>query len=622
LTRAVHFAILLASAGLALWAIGAAGAPAFSLVPHVAPDALRLDFAVTQTALPFLALVALVVPGVALWGVSRGAAADGAKLALFVVTMIGVFLAQSVAAFFVCWEAMALVSALLIAAHHGLRDVRRALLSYLIVSQTGAFCILAALALLAAHAGSTQFAAIAQASGGLAPATRTAATAFALVGFGSKAGLVPLHFWLPRAHPVAPANASALLSGVMLNVAVYGLLVFAFALAAPLPLAWGFVIIGVGLVSALTGALFAAVDTDLKKLLAFSSIEHLGIVVATLGLAIAANAAGLAFVTFFALVALLLHALSHGVFKALLFLGAGTVAEAARTTSLEHLGGLGRALPFTTPLVFIGCLAAAALPPTGGFASEWLVFRSFIAAPAATPFALHGAMIAAVAALALTGGFGALAFAKLFGTAFLGASRTRHPVAPERRDAAVAGIGWLAVALLAIGCVPQTATAPLQNVALSLVRAVAPAGFPGPLPGTFAVPGLALVLLPFAGAIGALLLARSTGVRAVPVWTCGSPVTPRAQYTATAFSKPLRRIFGFVLLPDRQRLTDTGPSPWFPVRIRYAVKTRDVVDEIARRFAAYVQRFARRARIVQAGRLRVYIVYAVVAVLALLVAAR
>ncbi len=315
MTRFVHFAILLASATLAMWAISALGTPPLSVIPGFAPAELRLDFAVTTPALPFLALIVLVVPGVAMWGLSWGAAGDGAKLAAFVVTMIGIFLAQSVAAFFVCWEAMALVSALLIAAHHERRDVRRALLSYLIVSQTGAFCILAALALLAAHAGSTQFGALAQSAPDLAPGTRTAAIAFALVGFGSKAGLVPLHFWLPRAHPVAPANASALLSGVMLNVAVYGLLVFAFVLARPLPLAWGFAIIGVGLLSALTGALFAAVDTDFKRLLAFSSIEHIGIIVATLGLAVAGNAAGLPSLTAFAIVALLLHAISHGALR-------------------------------------------------------------------------------------------------------------------------------------------------------------------------------------------------------------------------------------------------------------------------------------------------------------------
>jgi formate hydrogenlyase subunit 3/multisubunit Na+/H+ antiporter MnhD subunit len=622
--RVVHGTMLTAAAALAAVAIAVVGRMPLTLVPEWAPDVLRLDFATTLPALPFLALIVLVVPAVALWGLSRGGTHDGTRLAAFVVAMTAVFLAQSVAAFFLAWEAMALISAVLIAAHHERRAVRRALLSYLIVSQAGAFCILAALSLLAAHAGSARFADIAQAAASLAPGERSAAFALALIGFGSKAGLVPLHFWLPRAHPVAPANASALLSGVMLNVAVYGLLLAAFVLAAPLPAAWGFAVLALGLVSAVTGALFAAVESDLKRLLAYSSIENMGIIVATLGLAVAGAASRLWLVTDGALIALLLHVVSHGVFKSLLFLGAGTVAEAARTTNLEHLGGLRTALPFTAPFVLAGCLAAAALPPTGGFVAEWLVLQSFIRAPAATPAMLHGAMIVAVALLALAGGLAALAFAKLFGIAFLGASRTTHPVVAERIDASVAGLGWLALAVLGIGCVPGLVVRPLAWIAGALTGgAHVPAGT---FPAYVAVPNAgwlgAYVALPILCGAGALVLARLRGVRRVPTWTCGSPVTVRSQYTATAFSKPVRRIFGFVLLPDRQRIADFGPSRWFPVRIRYTVTTRDVIDESARRAAAFGQRFARRARIVQAGRLRVYIAYAVAAVLVLLVAAR
>jgi hydrogenase-4 component B len=623
--RVVHGTMMTVAAAFAAVAIAVVGRTPLTLVPEWAPDVLRLEFATTLPALPFLALIVLVVPAVALWGLSRGATHDGSRLAAFVVAMTAVFLAQSVAAFFLAWEAMALVSAVLIAAHHERRAVRRALLSYLIVSQAGAFCILAALSLLAAHAGSARFAEIAHAAASLSPGERSAAFALALIGFGSKAGLVPLHFWLPRAHPVAPANASALLSGVMLNVAVYGLLLTAFVLAAPLPAAWGFVVMALGLVSAVTGALFAAVESDIKRLLAYSSIENVGIIVATLGLALAGAASRLWVVTDGALIAMLLHVVSHGVFKSLLFLGAGTVAEAAHTTNLEHLGGLRSALPFTAPFVLAGCLAAAALPPTGGFIAEWFVLQSFIRAPAATPAIVHGAMIVAVALLAVAGGLAALAFAKLFGIAFLGAPRTTHPVVAERIDASVLGLGWLALAVLAIGCVPGLVVRPLAWIAGALTGGAVhvPAGT---FPAYVAVPNAgwlgSYVALPILCGAGALVLARVRGVRRVPTWTCGSPVTVRSQYTATAFSKPLRRIFGFVLLPDRQRIADFGPSRWFPVRIRYTVTTRDVIDESARRVAAFGQRFARRARIVQAGRLRVYIAYAVAAVLVLLVAAR
>jgi hydrogenase-4 component B len=608
-------AALLATALLALGAMRFTGYPGTSVIPLVAP-ALRLDFATTLPALPFLALIALVVPAVALWGLRRGAKADGPRLALFVVTMIGVFLAQSVAAFFLAWEAMAVVSAFLIAAHHEQRAVRRALLSYLIVSQLGAFCILTALAILGAHAGSAQFSAIAHAAGTLPAGLRSAIIVLALIGFGSKAGLVPLHFWLPRAHPVAPANASALLSGVMLNVAVYGLLITGFVLAAPVPEAWALVVLAVGLVTAVTGALYAAVDTDIKRLLAYSSIENLGIIVSTLGLALAAAALGLLPLAELAVVALLLHALSHGVFKALLFLGAGTVLEAAHTTDLDHLGGLGRALPFTTPLVLAGCLAAAALPPLSGFASEWLVFQSFLRGLGTAPPVLQAAIAVAIAMLALTSGLAALAFAKLFGIAFLGAPRATHPVEPETLDASIAGLGWLAAVATVLGLAPALAVGPLIGIARGLSGNVAVDT------GALAVLPSALIALPLLGAVAAVLLARARGVRAVPTWTCGSPPVARGQYTATAFSKPLRRIFGFVLFPERQRIVDIGVSRWFPLRIRYAVTTRDALDDLARNVAALVQRLARRTRIVQAGRLRIYVAYAVVAMLVLLVVAR
>jgi hydrogenase-4 component B len=614
--RILGCAALLATAGLAVAALALHGVPGVAIVPFIAPLELRLEFASTTLAMPFLAVIALVLPAVAAWGLRRGAPGDGFRLALFAVAMIGVFLAQSVAAFFFAWEAMSLVSAFLVGAHHERRNVRRALFSYIIVSQLGALCIVVALAVLGAHAGSFRFADIARSAAGLPIGLRSAAIALALVGFGSKAGLIPLHFWLPRAHPVAPANASALLSGVMLKVAVYGLLVVGFVLAAPMPLAWGVAILAIGLLTALTGALYAAVDSDFKRLLAYSSIENLGIIIGTLGLASVAAALGAAALSTLALVALLFHVVSHAAFKSLLFLAAGTVAEAAQTTDLEHLGGLARILPFSAPLVLVGCCAAAALPPLTGFASEWLVFQSFIGVLAiATPL-LQAVVAVAIGVLAAASGLAALAFAKLFGIAFLGEPRTTHPAARESPDASVVALAWLALACIAFGLAPAFVFGPLRSVASSLTgdTTLTVAALPM-LPVTLAA-------LPFLGAVVALFLGRRRGIRFAPTWTCGSTVTTRSQYTATAFSKPIRRIFGFVLFPERQKTSDLGASHWFPTRIRYEVTTHDVIDEGARNVAAFVQRLARRARILQAGLLRIYLVYAVVAVLIVLVVSR
>lgn len=614
--RALGFAALLSTAFVALLAIMLHGTPGLVLTPPIEPNVLRLDFGSTTLALPFFALIVLVVPAVAGWGLTRGTATDGFQLALFVLAMLGVLLAQSVAAFFFAWEMMSLVSAFLVGTHHERRDVRRALLSFVLISQLGALCILAALALLGAHAQSFRFVDIARLAPILPAGMRSAIIALALIGFGSKAGLVPLHFWLPRAHPVAPANASALLSGVMLNVALYGLVVTCFTLAGPVPLVWGVVILLVGLLTAITGALYAAVDSDFKRLLAYSSIENLGIIASVAGLAIVAIGLHEPALAELAFVALLLHAVSHGVFKSLLFLGAGNVAEAAHTTDLEHLGGLRRTLPLTAPLVLIGCAAAAALPPLTGFASEWLVFTSFVRLLPAVPSGLAALIAIAIGILAATSGLAALAFVKLFGVAFLGEPRTIHKVAEERVDPSFIGLGWLAFLCIAFGLAPSVPVTLLIGVASTLSGS---AIFdPGPLP---TLPVL-LGALPFLGAIVALAVARARGVRLVPTWTCGSPVTSRSQYTATAFSKPVRRIFGFVLFPDHVEVRDIGASRWFPIRIRYTFTTRYIVDDVARNVAAAAQRFARRTRIVQAGLLRVYLAYAVAAVLILLVIAR
>lgn len=614
--RILAFAALVAAAALAVVAAANPVAPGIRLVSSIAPAALTLEFKPSMLATPFLALLALVVPAVALWGLRRGAPADGFRITLFVLAMIAVVLAQTVAAFFLAWETMSLVSAFLVGVHHERRDVRRALFSYIVVSQLGALCILAALAVLGMHAASFRFTDIAHAAPNLSLALRSSVLALALVGFGSKAGLVPLHFWLPRAHPVAPANASALLSGIMLKVAVYGLLLVCFELAAPTPIVWGAAITIAGLLAAFAGALYAAVDADFKRLLAYSSIENIGIIVATLGLATVAATLKAAPLEAIALSALLYHTVSHGTFKSLLFLSAGNVAGAAHTTDLDHLGGLYRTLPFTSPAVFVGCIAASALPPLTGFASEWLVFASFIAALATGIPWVQLLAAAAIVVLACASGLAGLAFAKLFGIAFLGRSRTTHEVQRERPDESVLGLGWLALACVAFGVAPAFVLEPLRAIAATLISE--PALAVTILP----VPPVAIAAWPVLAVVAAYVLTRWRGVHYAPTWTCGSLVTPRSQYTATTFSKPIRRIFGFVLFPDRQKTSDLGTSRWFPTRIRYEMSTRDLVDEVMRNIAAFVQRFARRARIVQAGLLRIYLVYAVVAVLVIIVLAR
>lgn len=574
--------------------------------------------AVTPLASPFLVLIAIVLVSVLIWSFRNGSWREAALLALFASSLALVVVAQSVLAFVFAWETMALISAFLVASHHNQRLVRRAALSYVIMSQVATACIIASLAILAAHAQSDSFAEMGRSASSLPSDLRMWVLCLALVGFGSKAGLVPLHFWLPSAHPAAPSNASAMLSGVMLAVAIYGLALFGLSLAAPFPWLLALIVIAIGAGTAFFGALYAAVVTDMKRLLAYSSIENTGITVAVLGLSFAAIALGAPTLAGLAVIATLLHILSHGVFKSLLFLGAGSVLRTTGTTDLEHLGGVFRTLRFSTPLILIGSMSAAALPPTSGFASEWLVFRAFVAATADGPIVLRIAAAIVIVALATAGGLAALAFAKFFGIGFLGVSRSSNEAnePQERMDASVTGLALLAMMSLAIGLAPIVALTPLSEVARIVTGAqVIDVGALPILPAT-------IVLLPLVGAVATVLYSRMRGVREVPTWTCGSPVTSRSQYTAITFSKAISLIYGFLLRPARERITESGVSPLLPRAIRYVTSLRYPFDEAVRTTAAFVQRFARRTRIIQGGMLRVYLAYAVVAVITALVLAR
>jgi hydrogenase-4 component B len=579
-----------------------------SLGSILAPiGALRLDFGLTPLDVPFLALLAMVSLAVGTWSIQRARPADIVLIGFFALAMFGVFIAQSVAAFALSWEAMSLISAFLVAARHERRSVRRATLTYLIFAQAGALCIMAALFVLASATESISFPAIAAHAGMLTAPVRGVAFTLALLGFGSKAGLVPLHVWLPRAHPVAPANASAMLSGVMLSVAIYGLCVIVLQLAAPAPLAWGLVLLVIGTLTAVIGVLYAVVEHDIKRLLAYSSVENVGIVTMGLGVFVVALAAGDPAVAGLALVAALFQTVNHGLFKALLFLGAGIVADTEGTVDLERLGGLWHRLVWTAPLFLIGCLAIAGMPPFNGFASEWMTFQSLLSALTGTAPVVKGVLLAAVAGLALTGGLAAATFVKICGVGFLGCPRRTAllPVERERFDASNAAMLMLAVLCVTFGVLPILALSPLAHVAAAIVG-VAPLGLPAlpVLPVTAAA-------LPFAGAILCVVLAAMRGVRRVPTWTCGSPVTAAAQYTATAFAKPMRTIFAFLLLPERRRVMEYGLSRWFPSRIRYRTESRYVVDEATRRFVAIVLRSTRFARRLQSGSLRLYLTYAI-----------
>ncbi len=602
---AASFAIAALAAYLAYhtFAFGAVG---LAIVQAPVP-ALALAFGTQAIAAPFFAVLAALLPAVAVWGLKGARPVDSVLVAAFAATMLLVLLSQSVASFVASWELMSFASVPLIMAHHERRDVRRAAFTYFIIAQGSALCIIVAFALLATYAGSTSFDRLAAAAHSLPDPIRNAVFLLALAGFGSKAGLVPLHFWLPRAHPVAPANGSAMLSGAMLKVAIYGLVLVTFGLDAPPSDWWGIALLCAGAVSCVVGVLYAIVDHDLKRVLAYHSIENIGIIVLALGVAVIAQAHANPVIAAIALTAALFHSVNHALFKGLLFLGAGTVAEDSGTADLEKLGGLSHRLTWTSPFFLAGCLAISGLPPFNGFASEWTAFRGLIGALSIGSTVDRLVVLGATAALALTSGLAAACFVKVYGVAFLGAPRRVRALAPQaqRFDARAAGEGMLAVSCLVLGVFAVVALRPLQQLVFAPAEAVT-MSLPPLLPSL-------LVVAPLLGGLAALAVARARGVRRAPTWTCGSLVTAASQYTATAFSKPIRVIFEFLFVTERQRVAESGRSHWFPVRITYQTRPSYVVDEAARDIAAWVLKASRQMRLLQGGRLRYYVLYAIVA---------
>ncbi len=613
--------LLLGAVGAAAVALAVSPPAPLAIASSVFARYLSLNFVATPLARPFLCFLAIGVIAVAIWNLKRGRAGSGIALAFFSATMVGVLLAHSVFAFLLSWESMSLISILIVATDRERKDVRRAAFAYALIGQLGALSITIGFAILAVHAGSGNFSAIAAAAASLSPAMRASAIVAIAIGFGSKAGLVPLQFWLPRAHPAAPANASALLSGVMLEIALYALALCCFLLVAPVGSFVGVLLLLSGLAGAIVGGLAAAAESELKRLLAYSSIEHVGVMLSALGLAICASALGFPALATLAFLAMLFHALNHTALKTLLFLASGTIVERMHhVTDLDRLRGLGsEALKRSAPWILVGCLAAAALPPSNAFVSEWLVLHGFIGATFSGNPELAVIGVFGLLALLLGGGLAAAAFLKLFGLAFAGAPSSRERENPERFDAGVLSLALLAALVLALGIFPL----PVLN-ALLVIAAETLGTSLTTLPGTFTgVAHLAtFAALPAVGAIIFSWYGVRTAKKTDAVWACGSELPARAAYSATALTKPLRRIFAFALFPERRRSFFPEATSDFPTHVRYAVSTRDLTNEAARSIAAFAQRQARRLRIVQSGRMRAYIAYAAAAIVLVLVLGR
>ena len=573
----------LGGAGLALAGQEAAWTGGWSA--PLASLSLRLDPLSALFLVPILALPALAsVYGLGYWPqAERGAQAIRLQLCLGLVTgaMALVCVAANALLFLAAWEVMALAGFLLVFTEHEKPEVQRAAFVYLAAAHAGNLALFALFALLGRLAGSYEFAAMAGLDGG----GPLAGWAFglALLGFGMKAGLVPLHFWLPGAHAAAPSHVSAIMSGVLLKTGLYGILRVT-GLFQAIPPAWGGVLLAAGAASAILGVAFALAQHDLKRLLAYHSVENVGIIAMGAGLALLGRATGHPALVALGFAGAVLHVINHATFKALLFLGAGAVHHATGTRELDQLGGLSRAMPITAALFLVGAAAISGLPPLNGFASEWLVFlASFGAVTGRGPSALPLAGLAAPA-LALVGGLAAACFAKVVGVAFLGQPRSpRAALGHEPPRTMLAPMALLAAACAVIGLLPGAWLPGLVRAAAAWASLPAEALI-GPAAeaaqGAWRVSLVALALLAAAGLLAWWRRRRLGAAQpAAPTWGCGyARPTPRMQYTGSSFAAMLVLRFGWVFFP---RIRVEPPTGLFPRRAAFDSHVPDTILDLA-----------------------------------------
>jgi len=632
LVYAACAAVCAALAGVALLGLLAPGAGLESVEIPVGLPLGRTFLGLDPLSAAFAVIVNLAAAIVSGYAIGYGAHAREPQRVVpfypaFIAGMNLVLLAQDAFSFLVGWELMSLASWALVLSEHRSPENRHAALVYLIMASGGALTLLLAFGLLAGPHGGYSFEAIRRvSSAGVGPIVLL----LALLGAGSKAGLVPLHAWLPLAHPAAPSHVSALMSAVMTKVAVYGFVRLVFDLAGPPAWWWSVPVLLIAAVTALLGVLYALMEHDLKRLLAYHTVENIGIIFIGLGLALAFEASGLRAAAALAFAAAIFHVFNHSLFKSLLFMGSGAVLNATGERDMEHLGGLIKAMPVTAVAFLAGCIAISALPPFNGFVSEWLTFQAILLSPQLPQWVARLLVPAVGATLACSAALAAACFVKAFGMSFLGRPRTKAASAAAETDrfsqiamlslallCLLAGIlpGFVldslgAVTQLAVGerLAPQSAQAWMRIVPIDIHRSA--------YSGLFV-----FVMILLAAATTALVVRRvaSHTLRRSPAWDCGFPdASPVTQYTAGSFAQPIRRVFGSVVFRAREEVAMPKPGDTAVARLR--VELRDTVwDALYAPIIRLVAATAERLNRMQFLTIRNYLTLVFAALVALLI---
>ncbi|MGM9580753.1 MAG: proton-conducting transporter membrane subunit [Anaerovibrio sp.] len=544
---------------------------------------------------------------------------------LFLFSIVAVLISGDAFTFIVSWEIMALVSFLLVNHEAGKKETVSAAYQYMVMTHLGTAAILVAFYLLGSHSASFAFADMMHNQ--LDGVMRHIAFLCAFAGFALKSGLMPLHIWLPNAHPAAPSHVSALMSGVMLKVALYGFGRFAFQFIGMDVFWYGLLVTVVGLISAFLGVLYATMEVDMKRILAYSSVENMGIIFAVFGCGMVLMAMNLFPLAVVAFTAAMVHAFSHSLMKGLMFMSAGAVMHATGSKNIEKMGGLIKKMPYTAFFTLIGAMALSSLPFTSGLIGEWLVLQSFItlAQQAGSP-ELRLLVVFAFVLLGLTGATALGCFVRLYGTAFLGCPRSQIvDKAHEQPFFMLLGMGIAAALVVIVGILPD----PVVNIMQSIVAGPMTAPMGNPLgiiwggSGRYAIYSPAIILavtVLVTVFVAVALLGRRKFERRDVTWNCGTYPTSRQQYSATGFSKPLRRAFGSILNPQRHTEYIRKEHDYFGRKLKVHLEIPDLFTEkLYKPVQTWMISSSSAFRHIQEGSVSLYIGYTMIAMICVLI---
>ncbi len=634
--RAKGFAYILTSIGaicFAIYGVLLLSSPPVNILSISITPILEFVFRGDTISGFFILVISVITFSVSIYsvGYTKGMANKGVLgflFSIFIMSMYAVVLSGNVITFLISWETMSIVSYFLVVFDTQEKSAKAGFI-YALMTHVGMAFIIALFLILYKYTGHMDFAGIKAAAGNLPDAVKTLIFIFAIIGFGTKAGIVPLHTWLPEAHPAAPSNISSLMSGVMIKVGIYGILRVVVDILGVGPEWWGTVIIVIGAVTSVLGILYATVERDIKRLLAYCSVENIGIILLGIGASMILASNGLYKLSAIAMTAGLYHTLNHAVYKGLLFLGTGSLVHATHTKNLEEMGGLIKLMPYTAFFFLIGSVSICALPFFNGFVSEWLTYQSLLSNFQAMSATAKVAAPLGGAALAFSGALAVACFVKAFGIPFLGLPRSHHATdAKESPPSMIIGMGILALLCLVLGIFPGH-TIKLFSPAVSSLTGIEymlPSG-----KGIIHISKTAVDLSPLAILVAmiaifvaAVVLIRIIGGKSKisyhDSWDCGmTSLTPRMQYTATAYTNPFRRIFEKIYLPIRNVNSVYILKPLILKSISYSNEIVPTFDRyLYKPITDFIYSIAGKVKLLQSGSIHLYLGYILITLLLLL----